>query len=212
MADGGGRRVPGLGESRRVNEGLGLGAGSAVAGRELDQRPICGVPTGLLASHVGDAVGLESSASHCLPEEAHMRARPGSGTDGSPAPRPVHSNAVLLAGAGSGTRRRPRRYPRFNVAWPVVVEAGKRFFLLQAVDVSGRGAKVRPTERLSEGSVAQLHFHPPDGSSLDVEAIVWRVDRDGLAFFFTNDHQRRLGTLLAQLAGAPPALWRSTLN
>jgi hypothetical protein len=50
------------------------------------------------------------------------------------------------------------------------------------------------------------------GSSLDVEAIVWRVDRDGLAFCFTADHQRRLGTLLAQLAGASPALWTSTLN
>jgi hypothetical protein len=96
------------------------------------------------------------------------------------------------------------------VSWPVVVEAGKRFFLLRAVNVSGRGAKVIPTERLEEGSVAQLHFHPPDGSSLDVEAIVWRVDRDGLAFFFTEDHQRRLATLLAQVAG--PALVASTLN
>ncbi len=118
-----------------------------------------------------------------------MRARPGSGTDGSPATLPVH-----------------------NVSWPVVVEAGKRFFLLRAVNVSGRGAKVIPMERLGEGSVAQLHFHPPDGSSLDVEAIVWRVDRDGLAFFFTADHRRRLATLLAQVAGAPPALGASTLN
>ena len=98
------------------------------------------------------------------------------------------------------------------MSWPVVVEVGKRFFLLQVVNVSGRGAKVRPTERLGEGSVARLHFHPPNGSSLDVEAIVWRVDRDGLAFFFTDDHQRRLATLLAQLAGAPPALWTSALN
>jgi hypothetical protein len=98
------------------------------------------------------------------------------------------------------------------VSWPVVVEAGKRVFLLQAINVSGRGAKVGPTERLGEGSVAQLHFHPPDGSSLDVEAIVWRVDRDGLAFFITDDHQRRLTTLLAQLAGVPPALWTIPLN
>ena len=139
-----------------------------------------------------------------------MRARPGSGTDGSPATRPVHSNAALRE--GYATQRRPRRYPRFTVSWPVVVEAGKRVFLLQAVNVSGRGAKVGPTERLGEGSVAQLHFHPPDGSSLDVEAIVWRVDRDGLAFFFTDDHQRRLTTLLGQLAGVPPALWTTPLN
>jgi hypothetical protein len=104
-------------------------------------------------------------------------------------------------------QRRPRQYPRFNVSWPVVVEAGKRFFLLRTVNVSGRGAKARPTERLGEGSVAQLHFHPPDGSSLDVEAIVWRVEADGLAFFFTDDHQRRLTTLLA-----PVVLSTSPLN
>ena len=141
-----------------------------------------------------------------------MRARPGSGTDGSPATYRVRPHAALRGGEGYGTPRRPRRYARFNVSWPVVVEAGKRFFLLRAVNVSGRGAKVMPTERLGEGSVAQLHFHPPDGSSLDVEAIVWRVERDGLAFFFTADHQRGLATLLAQIAGAPPALRVSTLN
>jgi hypothetical protein len=73
-------------------------------------------------------------------------------------------------------RRDPHGDTRGSTLWPVVVEAGKRFFLLRAVNVSGRGAKVSPMERLGEGSVAQLHFHPPDGSSLDVQAIVWRVD------------------------------------
>ena len=139
-----------------------------------------------------------------------MRGRPESKRDGVPVIRPAHSNAALRGGTGDGTQRRPRRYPRFNVVWPVVVEAGKRLFLLQTVNLSGRGAMVKPTERLSEGSVAQLHFHPPNGSSF--EAVVWRVDRDGLAFFFTHDNQRRLTTLLAQLVGAPPALWASTLN
>src|SRR5258708_12977398 len=105
-----------------------------------------------------DAVGLDGSASH-IPEEAHMRARPGSGTDGSPATRPVHSNAALRE--GYATQRRPRRYPRFTVSWPVVVEAGKRGFLLQAVNVSGRGAKVGPTDRLREGSLPPLPLHPP---------------------------------------------------
>lgn len=108
--------------------------------------------------------------------------------------------------------RQPRRCPRFSVSWPVVVEVGKRFFLLQAVNVSGRGAKVRPTERITEGSVARLHFHPPTGPALDVEAIVWRVDPDGMAFAFTDDNQSRLTTLLAQLGGAPPALWATTLT
>ena len=141
-----------------------------------------------------------------------MLARPRSRTEGSPAPHPVRSHAALRIGGVYGTPRPQRRCARFNVAWPVVVETGSRSFLLWAVNVSGRGAKVIPAERLDEGSVAQLHFHPPDGSSLDVEAIVWRVDRDGLAFFFTADHQRRVATLLAQVAGAPPVLAASTLN
>ena len=141
-----------------------------------------------------------------------MDARPGSGPEGALAVRHVHPDEAIAGRRGYEIPRRLRQLPRTKVSWPVVVEAGKRLFLLQAVNVSGRGAKVRPTERLGEGSVAQLHFHPPDGSSLDVEAIVWRVDRDGLAFFFTDDHQRRLTTLLAQLAEASPALWTSTLN
>src|SRR5258708_11845191 len=80
-----------------------------------------------------DAVGLDGSASH-IPEEAHMRARPGSGTDGSPATRPVHSNAALRE--GYATQRRPRRYPRFTVSWPGVVTAGERAFLFQACNVT----------------------------------------------------------------------------
>jgi hypothetical protein len=41
---------------------------------------------------------------------------------------------------------------------------------------------------------------------------VWRVDRDGLAFVFTDDHQRRLTRLLGQVAETPAALSTSTLN
>jgi hypothetical protein len=47
---------------------------------------------------------------------------------------------------------------------------------------------------------------------LDVEAIVWRVDRDGLAFLFTDHHQQRLTALLAPLAAAPTAMWTAPLN
>lgn len=121
-------------------------------------------------------------------------------------------NAVLRREPEYEIPRRPRRCSRFSVSWPVVVEVGKRVFLFQAVDVSGQGAKVRPTERIAEGSVARLHFHPPTGPALDVEAIVWRVDLDGLAFRFTGDNQSRLTTLLAQLGGAPPARWAATLT
>jgi len=80
-----------------------------------------------------------------------------------------------------------RRHPRANVRWPVVVEAGGRIFQLETVNISSRGAKVRPKEELEEGSLAELHFHPPGDGVFDVSAIVWRVDLDGLAFFFFGD-------------------------
>ncbi len=71
--------------------------------------------------------------------------------------------------------------------WPVVVEASGRIFQLETVNISSRGAKVRPKEELEEGSLAELHFHPPGDGVFDVSAIVWRVDLDGLAFFFFGD-------------------------
>ncbi len=80
-----------------------------------------------------------------------------------------------------------RRHPRANVRWPVVVEASGRIFQLETVNISSRGAKVRPKEELEEGSLAELHFHPPGDGVFDVSAIVWRVDLDGLAFFFFGD-------------------------
>src|SRR3984893_8774950 len=130
---------------------------------------------------------------------------PALGTGGFPLVGHVHPNETKIPS------RRPRRHSRASVSWAVVVKAGRRVFLLQAVNVSGRGAKVRPTERLSEGQVAWLHFHRPNGASFDVEAIVWRVDRDGLACLFTEDHQRRLTRLLAPVTGASPVLWSAAL-
>jgi hypothetical protein len=113
-----------------------------------------------------------------------------------------HPNEAIPGRRGYETPRQLRHHPRTHVSWPVVVEAGKRLYLLQAVNLSARGAKVRPMERLGEGTLARLRFHPPDGSSLDVEAILWRVDLDGLAFCFTDDNDRRVTTRLIELAWA----------
>jgi hypothetical protein len=65
-----------------------------------------------------------------------------------------------------------RRHPRSRVAWPVTV--------------SPIGAKVRLEEELPVGSNARLRFRPPQGLPLDVDAIVWRADSDGPAFFFVS--------------------------
>jgi len=78
-----------------------------------------------------------------------------------------------------------RRYPRAKVAWPVVLEVGDRHFQLQTVNLSPMGTKVGLVEApLEVGSPAKLRIRPPNGRTLDVNAIVWRSDRDGSAFFF----------------------------
>jgi len=78
-----------------------------------------------------------------------------------------------------------RRYPRAKVAWPVVLEVGGRHFNIQTMNLSPMGTKVGLVEALLEiGSSAKLRIRPPNGRILDVNAIVWRSDRDGSAFFF----------------------------
>ena len=78
-----------------------------------------------------------------------------------------------------------RRYPRAKVAWPVVLEVGDRHFNIQTMNLSPMGTKVGPVEApLEIGSSAKLRIRPPNGRTLDVNAIVWRSDRDGSAFFF----------------------------
>lgn len=79
-----------------------------------------------------------------------------------------------------------RRHPRSRVAWPVTVEAGGRSFERHTVNLSPIGAKVRLEEELPVGSNARLRFRPPQGQPLDVDAIVWRADADGPAFFFVS--------------------------
>jgi hypothetical protein len=79
-----------------------------------------------------------------------------------------------------------RRHPRSKVAWPVTVEAGGRRFERQTVNLSPIGAKVQLEEDLPVGSNARLRFRPPQGQPLDVDAVVWRADSDGPAFFFVS--------------------------
>jgi hypothetical protein len=77
-----------------------------------------------------------------------------------------------------------RRHPRVNVAWPVTVEMGDRQLHLATLNLSPFGAKVRLGERLEPGTPAHLRLYPPAGRPVEVEAIVWRADQDGPAFFF----------------------------
>ncbi len=88
--------------------------------------------------------------------------------------------------AMSDRRADLRRYPRAKVTWPVILELENRSLELVTVNLSPMGTKVRVDEPLEVGKTAKLHFRPPNGRSLDVDAIVWRADRDGSAFFFVG--------------------------
>ena len=78
-----------------------------------------------------------------------------------------------------------RRHPRARVCWPVTVHCGNRELRLETMNLGPFGAKIRIDQPVFElGSPAHLHFEPPGGPPLDVQAIVWRTDPDGSAFFF----------------------------
>jgi hypothetical protein len=83
-----------------------------------------------------------------------------------------------------------RRYPRRQVVWPAVVEAGQHVLHGETMNVGPQGAKLRLMERLEVGTRVQLHLTPPQGRLVTVEAIVWRIDDDGLAFFFLSTRSR----------------------
>jgi hypothetical protein len=81
--------------------------------------------------------------------------------------------------------------------WPVIVRTGDQLLHLQTVNLSAHGVKVGLDAALPPvGTSAHLRLEPPDAPPMDVEAIVWRADDDGSAFFF-------VGTSHAEL---PPAV------
>ena len=85
-----------------------------------------------------------------------------------------------------------RHHPRTRVAWSVVVTVGTSRYLSSSVDISPHGAKVRTKARLKTGTTVQLEIVPPEGPSLRVGALLWRIDADGLAFLFSHGIEHRL--------------------
>ena len=108
-------------------------------------------------------------------------------------PNGFHSlggSARGLLAVNSVTIRQPqqdrRHHVRTRVFWPVVVEAGTGRYLSHALNISTHGAKVRTKARLNTGTTVRLEIVPPAGPRLSVEALVWRVDADGLALLFAR--------------------------
>jgi hypothetical protein len=58
--------------------------------------------------------------------------------------------------------------------------------LSHSLDISTHGAKVKTKARLKTGPSVRPELVPPDGPPLQVEALVWRMDADGLAFLFSR--------------------------
>jgi hypothetical protein len=79
-----------------------------------------------------------------------------------------------------------RRYSREVGPWPVVLETRDCWVRLPLIDLSPGGAKVRLTEVLKEGTKGRLYFLPPHWRPRAVEAIVWRIDLDGVVLRFTG--------------------------
>lgn len=77
-----------------------------------------------------------------------------------------------------------RRYPRRQVSWPAILEADGQVCYVETIDFSARGVKLRLRIAPPLGSPVLLHLMPDDGAELHVEALTWRVDPDGVAFFF----------------------------
>ena len=91
-----------------------------------------------------------------------------------------------------------RRHPRERINWVVTLEVATETIQIEALDLSPFGAKlVRTRLTLQPGTWAHLRFHPAGRDPFDVQAIVWRNDPDGDAFFFTSGEE--------PLAAARPA-------
>ena len=83
-----------------------------------------------------------------------------------------------------------RRHPRETVNWAVTVEVEGETIQTEVLDLSPFGAKlVRTHLTLQPGTWARLRFHPDGRDPFDVQAIVWRIDPDGDAFFFTSSEE-----------------------
>ena len=93
-----------------------------------------------------------------------------------------------------GQHQRTRRINRrANVTWTVFARVRGQRLRFHTVDVSARGAKLRPrVGELQAGQSLTLHFVKPNGKPVRVAAMVWRVDSDGLGVFFLGSESEGL--------------------
>ena len=95
--------------------------------------------------------------------------------------------------APAGQHQRTRRINRrANVTWTVFARVRGQRLRFHTVDVSARGAKLRPRSDLQAGQPLTLQFVKPNGKPVRVVAMVWRVDADGLGVLFLGSESEDL--------------------
>ena len=112
--------------------------------------------------------------------------------------------------AGAGTRSR-RFSPRASVAWTVWVRTGQQRMRCHTVDVSARGAKIRPRGLFQVGTPLQLEFIKPDGQRLRVSGVAWRAEADALAVLFLGTIPQAFSSTTIPTSGRWPRR-RSTVS
>jgi hypothetical protein len=84
-------------------------------------------------------------------------------------------------------QRSRRVHSRAGVSWTAWVMSGSRRLRCHTVDLSANGVKLRPRGEMQPGTPVELQLHPPEGGTLRVSAVVWRVDSDAMALLFLKN-------------------------
>jgi PilZ domain len=92
--------------------------------------------------------------------------------------------STLTHSATRHPHRTRRSNTRANVSWTVWARVRGQRVRFHTVDVSARGAKLRPRNDLQAGTPLTLQFVKPNGRPIRVSAMIWRVDADGLGVLF----------------------------
>lgn len=98
----------------------------------------------------------------------------------------------MTSTASSHHQRTRRINRRASVSWTVFARVRGQRCRFHTVDVSTRGAKLRPRGDLLPGTALTLQFVKPNGRRVRVAAMVWRVDADGLGVFFLGSESEGL--------------------
>jgi hypothetical protein len=82
-------------------------------------------------------------------------------------------------------QRTRRTGDRAGLTWTVWIRDGVRRLRFHTVDVSKKGAKLRPKGPFEPGTAVELVFITRR-RRLHVSAVVWRLDADGMAVLFLS--------------------------